>query len=214
MNMIVLYEDDALIVCVKPSGVLSEKSEKPNMVSLIAAHTGAEPFPVHRLDKETGGVTVYAKTKQAAAELSRQIQQGIFKKRYLAVAQGVFDEKSGEMQDLLFHDKQKNKTFAVSRQRAGVKTAELSYNVIDEKNGFSLVDIVLRTGRTHQIRAQFSSRNHPLFGDRKYGGRAGNLALHAYRLAFSHPHSGEALELEYPPDFTIPPWNMFGNKKE
>ena len=118
------------------------------------------------------------------------------------------------MQDLLFHDKQKNKTFAVSRQRAGVKTAELSYSVIDEKNGFSLVDIVLRTGRTHQIRAQFSSRNHPLFGDRKYGGRAGNLALHAYRLAFSHPRSGETLEFEYPPDFTIPPWNMFDYKKE
>ncbi len=212
--MTVLYEDDALIVCVKPAGALSEKSEKPNMISMIASHTGAEPYPVHRLDRETGGVMVYAKTKQAAAALSEQIRQGSFEKRYLAVAQGVFEEKSGEMTDLLFRDKLKNKTFVVDRERAGVKTAKLEYAVLDEKNGFSLAEILLHTGRTHQIRAQFSSRKHPLYGDRKYGGCSGDLALFAYSLEFTHPLSGEKLKLEYLPDFSIPPWNIFEYNKD
>ncbi|MBR3439071.1 MAG: RluA family pseudouridine synthase [Clostridia bacterium] len=211
--MIILYEDDALIVCVKPAGALSEKSEKPNMVSMIASHTGAEPYPVHRLDRETGGVMVYAKTKQAAAALSEQIRQGSFEKRYLAVVQGLFEEKSGEMTDLLFRDKLKNKTFVVDRERAGVKTARLEYAVLDDKNGFSLADVLLHTGRTHQIRAQFSSRKHPLYGDRKYGGCAGDLALFAYSLEFAHPVNGEKLKFEYLPDFSIPPWNMFEYKK-
>ena len=211
--MIILYEDDALIVCVKPAGALSEKSEKPNMVSMIASHTGAEPYPVHRLDRETGGVMVYAKTKQAAAALSEQIRQGSFEKRYLAVVQGLFEEKSGEMTDLLFRDKLKNKTFVVDRERAGVKTARLEYAVLDDKNGFSLADVLLHTGRTHQIRAQFSSRKHPLYGDRKYGGCAGDLALFAYSLEFAHPVNGENLKFEYLPDFSIPPWNMFEYKK-
>ena len=210
--MIVLFEDSALLVCVKPAGVLSEKSEKPNMVSMTSEHTGTETFPVHRLDKETGGVMVYAKTKQAAAALSEQIRQGSIKKRYLAVAQGIFEEKSGEMTDLLFRDKQKNKTFAVDRERAGVKTAELEYTVLDEKNGYSLADILLHTGRTHQIRVQFSSRKHPLWGDRKYGGRSGDLALFAYSLEFTHPVSGEILKYEYLPDLTLSPWNMFDYK--
>lgn len=210
--MIVLYEDSALIVCVKPAGTLSEKSEKPNMISMISERTGAEPYPVHRLDKETGGVMVYAVTKQAAACLSEQIRQGNVEKRYLAAAQGVFEKKSGEFNDLLFRDRLKNKTYVVDRPRAGVKTALLKYNVIDEKNGFSLADIILCTGRTHQIRAQFSSRKHPLFGDRKYGGCAGDLALFAYRLEFTHPVSGEKMKFTYLPDFTLSPWNMFDYK--
>ena len=212
--MTVLFEDGALIVCVKPAGVLSEKSEKPNMVSMIEEHLGAEPFPVHRLDKETGGVMVYAKTKQAAAQLSEQIRQGSFQKRYLAVLCGTVEDKSGELCDLLFRDRLKNKTFVVDRQRAGVKTAKLEYRIIDEKNGYSLADILLHTGRTHQIRAQFSSRKHPLYGDRKYGGCAGDLALFAYRLSFTHPFTGKKLEFEHLPDFNIPPWNMFEYKKE
>ena len=212
--MIVLFEDSALLVCVKPAGVLSEKSEKPNMVSMTSEHTGTETFPVHRLDRETGGVMVYAKTKQAAAARSEQIRQGSIKKRYLAVAQGIFEEKNGEMTDLLFRDKQKNKTFVVDRERAGVKTAELEYTVLDEKNGYSLAYILLHTGRTHQIRVQFSSRKHPLWGDRKYGGRSGDLALFAYKLEFTHPVSGEILKYEYLPDFTLPPWNMFDYKKD
>ena len=214
-NMIVLYEDGDLIVCVKPAGALSEKDEKKaNMVTMIAEHTGAEPYTVHRLDKETGGVTVYAKTARAAAALSKQLQNGGFKKRYLAAAEGTPEQKSGEMQDLLFRDKRLNKTFVVDRVRAGVKTAKLSYTVRDEKKGFFLADILLLTGRTHQIRAQFSSRKHPLYGDRKYGGRAGDLALFAYSLSFTHPFTGKKLEFEYLPDFNIPPWNMFEYKKE
>lgn len=212
--MTVLFEDSALIVCVKPAGALSEKSEKTNMVSMIAEHTGAEPYPVHRLDKETGGVMVYAKTKQAAAQLSEQIKQGSFKKRYLAVLCGIVENKSGELNDFLFRDKLKNKTFVVDRQRAGVKTAKLEYRIIDENNGYSLADILLHTGRTHQIRAQFSSRKHPLCGDRKYGGCAGDLALFAYRLEFTHPVSGKKLKYEFLPDFTLPPWNMFQYKKD
>ncbi|MBR6004787.1 MAG: RluA family pseudouridine synthase [Clostridia bacterium] len=212
--MTVIFEDGALIVCVKPAGALSEKSEKPNMVSMIEEHTGAEPFPVHRLDKETGGVMVYAKTKQAAAQLSEQIRQGSFRKRYLAVLCGSIESKSGELNDLLFRDKLKNKTFVVDRRRAGVKTAKLEYRIIDENNGYSLADILLYTGRTHQIRAQFSSRKHPLYGDRKYGGCAGDLALFAYSLEFTHPVSGKKLKFEHLPDFTLPPWDMFEYKND
>ncbi|MBQ4603184.1 MAG: RNA pseudouridine synthase [Clostridia bacterium] len=152
---------------------------------------------------------VFAKNAKSAAVLSKQIEQNTVKKRYYAVIKGVPEEKSGILKDLLFRDKQKNKSFTVKRMRKGVREASLEYVVIGENGGFSMVEILLHTGRTHQIRVQFSSRKMPLSGDGRYGGGSGNLALFAHTLEFSHPVSGEKMVFSDKPDMTAEPWNMF-----
>ncbi len=212
--MKILYEDNQIIVCLKPAGVLSQNGEGENMISLLNEHflhngekCGA--YPVHRLDRETAGVMVFAKNAKSAAALSKQIEQNTVKKRYYAVIKGVPEEKSGILKDLLFRDKQKNKSFTVKRMRKGVREASLEYEVVGENGGFSMVDILLHTGRTHQIRVQFSSRKMPLSGDGRYGGGSGNLALFAHTLEFSHPVSGEKMVFSDKPDMTAEPWNMF-----
>ena len=212
--MKILYEDNQIIVCLKPAGVLSQNGEGENMISLLNEHflhngekCGA--YPVHRLDRETAGVMVFAKNAKSAAVLSKQIEQNTVKKRYYAVIKGVPEEKSGILKDLLFRDKQKNKSFTVKRMRKGVREASLEYVVIGENGGFSMVEILLHTGRTHQIRVQFSSRKMPLSGDGRYGGGSGNLALFAHTLEFSHPVSGEKMVFSDKPDMTAEPWNMF-----
>jgi 23S rRNA pseudouridine1911/1915/1917 synthase len=214
--MKILYEDSAIAVCVKPAGVQSQLSANgKDMINLLNAHfaengeTTAEAYPVHRLDKETSGVMVYAKTKAAAANLSAQIAENKIKKRYFAVIKGEIPQKQGILKDLLFRDKQKNKTYTVKTMRKGVKEASLEYKVKGEKDGFALLDILLHTGRTHQIRAQFSSRGFPLYGDRKYGGCNGDLALFAYSLEFVHPINGETCVFKEMPTTDIHPWSMF-----
>lgn len=209
------FEDENIIVCVKPAGVLSQSSEKDeNMISLLngyfeQAGKNCTAYPVHRLDRETSGLIVYAKNSRAAAKLSEQIAKNEIKKRYFAVIKGVPEEKSGVLKDLLFRDKQKNKSYVVKRKRGGVKEASLEYEVIGEKDGMSLVDILLHTGRTHQIRVQFSSRKMPLYGDGRYGGGGGNLALFAHSLEFIHPVTGEKMHFTALPDTEEFPWNKF-----
>ncbi len=212
--MKILFEDKFLAVCFKPAGVLSQSGEGRNMISLLNEHfeqsgEKAQAYPVHRLDRETAGIMVYAKDAKSAAALSRQAEQNEIKKRYYAVVKGVPEEKSGVLKDLLFRDKQKNKTFVVKRERKGVREASLEYEVIGENEGFSLLDILLHTGRTHQIRVQFSSRKMPLYGDGRYGGGSGNLALFAHTLEFSHPVSGEKMAFSLKPDADAEPWNKF-----
>lgn len=200
--MEILYEDSSVIVAVKPRGVLSQsdKNGGESMVTRLSEHTGGGIFPVHRLDKETGGVMVYAKTKRAAAALSRDISEHRFYKEYLALVHGVPEKQSGTLCDLLFYDRVKNKSYVVKRERAGVKKAELYYEVLEtkEKDGekYSLLRVVLHTGRTHQIRVQLAHRKMPLLGDRKYGAKDGckNLGLWAQRLKFIHPETGEEME--------------------
>ncbi|MFQ8766707.1 MAG: RluA family pseudouridine synthase [Oscillospiraceae bacterium] len=145
---------------------------------------GASIYPVHRLDQAVGGVMVFAKTERMAAKLSKAIQEGKLQKEYLAVLTKRPEEDSGELHDLLFHDRFKNKTFVVSKERKGVKKAALSYRVLAESNGRCLVHVRLSTGRTHQIRVQFASRGCPLVGDGKYGSRvnAASPALWSYAL--------------------------------
>ena len=195
------FEDENIIVCVKPAGILSQSSEKDeNMISLLNKYfeesgKSCQAYPVHRLDKETSGLIVYAKNSRSAAKLSEQIAKNEIKKRYFAVVKGVPGEKSGVLEDLLFRDKQKNKSYVVKRKRAGVKTASLEYKVIGEGDGMALLDILLHTGRTHQIRVQFSSRKMPLYGDGRYGGGGGGLALFAHSLEFSHPITGEKMDI-------------------
>lgn len=211
----VKFEDENIIVCVKPAGVLSQGSESgKSMISLLNEHfesTGqkCEVYPVHRLDRETSGLIVYAKNSRSAARLSEQIAKNEIKKRYYAVVKGVPDEKEGVFRDLLFRDKQKNKSFVVKRKRAGVREASLEYKVVGEGDGLSLVDILLHTGRTHQIRVQFSSRKMPLTGDGKYGGGSGSLALFAHTLEFRHPATGEQMTFTALPDTEAYPWNEF-----
>ena len=214
--MKILFEDKHIAVCLKPAGILSQNGNGngTDMISLLNEHIEqsgekAEAFPVHRLDRETAGIMVYAKSSKAAAALSKQIEQNTVKKHYYAVVKGSPEEKSGVLKDLLFRDKQKNKSYTVKRMRKGVREASLEYEVIGENGGFSLLDILLHTGRTHQIRVQFSSRKMPLYGDGRYGGGGGSLALFAQTLEFCHPVSGERLVFSDKPDMSAEPWNMF-----
>lgn len=198
--MEILYEDKAIVVAVKPPEILSQGDEKgrENAVDLLKKVTDSEIFPVHRLDKGVGGVMVFAKSSRAAAELSRQVSDRTMKKTYLAFVHGEIAEEKGRLEDLLFFDRGKNKSFVVKRERRGVKKALLDYECIGRDEGRSLVRVKLITGRTHQIRVQFSSRGYPLFGDRRYGAKDDekNIALWSTEISFVHPETGERMTFE------------------
>ncbi len=192
----ILYSDAEIAVIVKPAGMLSEEGGGIGVPSELRAALKTDAiYPVHRLDRETGGVMVYARTKSAAAFLSRAIAQGQLEKTYFALVHGRPEAETGIFEDLLFRDMRKNKSYVVKRQRGGVRRASLSYQVLSEKDGISLVRIRLHTGRTHQIRVQFASRRMPLVGDGRYGAADGisRLGLFACRLSFVHPVSGERM---------------------
>lgn len=180
----ILYKDKDMVFCVKPSGVSSE-TELP---AELSGQLGTQVFPLHRLDVPVGGVMVYAVNGEAAARMSRKIaEHKDFEKIYLAVCEGAFAEKEGMMEDWLFKDSSKNKSFVVKKERKGVKKAILHYKVLAEREldrmMYSLVLVRLETGRSHQIRVQFSSRKHPLSGDKKYGSRTGgDIALFSHSI--------------------------------
>lgn len=213
-NIRILFEDSDIIVAIKPSGVESQISaDGNNMLSLLSEHTDVELYPVHRLDRGTEGIMVYAKTNAAAASLSEAFASGQTDKTYLAVLCGVPSERSGELEDLLYHDRIKNKSYVVSRKRAGVKRASLSYQVMDVQSSHALVSVKLRTGRTHQIRVQFASRKLPLLGDVRYGGEQsgcipkGCFALAAVSLSFPHPSTGKRESFSFHPSGEV--WDVF-----
>ena len=192
----VVYEDRDIVVCIKPKGIISQEGAAgtKSMVSVLEEKCGCRIFPVHRLDKDVSGLIVYAKTQKAAAELSRQVADRTMVKKYLAVAEKGDIEPEGVMEDLLFFDKQRNKSFIAKRERRGVKKAVLRYRLLQNKNNLSLYSVTLETGRTHQIRVQFASRKMPLAGDRKYGSREHcDIGLYSTSLSFKHPASGEAM---------------------
>lgn len=180
----ILKETARYLVCVKPIGIAAQGTQAEAMPQLLSEQLGCEIFPVHRLDQTVGGVMVYAKTAQEAARLTQAMGQGQMQKTYLAVLTGCPAERAGTLEDLLFHDRAKNKTYVVRRQRGGVKQARLHYEILAEQDGLSLARIRLETGRTHQIRVQFASRGMPLVGDGKYGSRknAASPALWSYAL--------------------------------
>ena len=208
----ILYQDHSILVCQKPVGILSQPSPDcaESMLSLLSGQCGGQVFPVHRLDRGVGGVMVFARTSGGAAALSRAIQQGNLVKEYLCIVQGCPEEAEGTYQYLLFKDSSRNKTFVVRRMRKGVKEASLSYHVLSSQEGRSLVQVRLHTGRTHQIRVQFSSRGMPLIGDRRYGGPAAEaIALWSWRLCFPHPDTGEAMVFCCVPEGGL--WQPFQN---
>ena len=202
----IIDQDSEVVVCEKPYGVSSQESSGENMVSLLKeACGGCEIYPVHRLDTQTTGLMVYAKTQKSAAKLSAQMQEKSFRKEYLCLCHGDVP-KMGEMVDFLFHDRLKNKSFAVKTKRGGAKDARLEFTRIFEKSvgecRLFLVKVNLLTGRTHQIRVQFASRGYPLYGDGKYGAHDNaKIHLHSAYIAFSHPATNRKMEFD-----SIPEW--------
>ena len=210
--MEILYCDNKVVVCVKPAGVLST-DEPGGLPSLLRAALGGDDrriFTVHRLDAAVGGVMVCARTRRAASDLGRAVRDGELFKEYLAVVRGVPPEPEGTLRDLLWRDTRRGMTFVAEAPGKDVKEAALEYETLSEREGLSLVKIRLITGRTHQIRCQFSHRGLPLWGDRKYGppGQTGPVALWSHALAFHHPATGERMAFREPPP-AREPWTLF-----
>ena len=193
--MDILYSDKHLAVCVKPVGLDSEQGVTASLKEAL----GGEIFPVHRLDQNVGGVMVYARTKFAAARLSQAVQEGTMVKEYVAMVHGTPPE-AGDWTDLLFKDSTKNKVFVVKKERRGVKKARLEFVRLREGED-SLVRIRLHTGRSHQIRVQFSSRGFPLVGDHKYGSRDEKKAPMLFSCCITFPWNGETKRFEVLPDW-------------
>lgn len=213
-NLEILYEDNHIIVVVKPFNILSQSDDTKDidMLTLIKSYLKEKYNKpgnvylglIHRLDRPTGGIMVFAKTSKAASRLSEQIRLNLFTKKYLAVINGYLSEKSGVFEDYILK-KEDNSSIILKDG----KYAKLEYEVLKEKNDLSLVSILLHTGRHHQIRVQFASRNHPLYGDQRYGKASKKqLALFAYYLSFNHPVTKEKLEfIKYPDKVGI--WKEF-----
>ena len=203
----VVYADEAIAVCVKPPRVLST-DEPGGMPELVRQALGAEDVrTVHRLDRVVSGLMVLARSAQAASELSRQIRDDQFEKEYQAVLHGQPKEKEGRLTDLLFRDKARKMTMVVPEMAKGVQPAALRYRVLAGNQQLTKVQIMLETGRTHQIRVQFASRDLPLVGERKYSTLDDpcEIALWSYRLAFCHPTTGKYMEFTKEPP-RVYPW--------
>ena len=197
--MEIMCSDRDLAVCVKPMGLDSEQEVPAALIEQL----GGQIFPIHRLDKNVGGVMVYARTKQAAAALSKAVQEGTMVKEYVALVHGT-PPGSGDWTDLLWKDSKKNKVFVVKRERVGVKKARLEFTRLTEGEQ-SLVRIRLHTGRSHQIRVQFSSRGFPLVGDHKYGSRDKKTAPMLFSCRITFPWKGQERAFEALPEWAILP---------
>lgn len=209
--MEIIYQDKDIIVCVKPAGVLStdEPGGLPELIRQELGDPNANVRTVHRLDRTVSGLMVLARRSKAASELSRQIREGEFGKEYVAVVHGYLQEDRGELRDLLLRNKQERKTYIVTEPGKDVQEAVLEYRVLNRTTDLTRVQIQLHTGRTHQIRAQFSGQGWPLVGDRKYSTLEDDcqIALWSYRLAFKHPYSGKSMEFVLEPPARYP-WSI------
>lgn len=209
--MELIYQDEDIVVTIKPPRVLStdEPGGMPDLVREALGDPKADARTVHRLDRVVSGLMVLARNPQAASELSRQIREDIFEKEYLAVVHGQPAKPADRLVDLLERNKAERKTYVVSRPGKGVQEAILDYQTVAQTDDFTRVRIQLITGRTHQIRAQFSGRDLPLVGDRKYSLNDDNceIALWSCRLSFIHPKTGERMEFYRDPP-SVYPWDI------
>lgn len=218
--MNVLYEDENLVICQKEIGFVSELSQKEASLANEVLQKYGYAGIIHRLDMNVGGAIVYAKTKSSAGYLSGLVAARQMQKQYLAVVEGIPAEPSGQFRDYLFKDSSKNKVYTVKRMRKGVKEASLNYEVLQsvetDKKTLSLVKITLDTGRSHQIRVQFSSRKMPLAGDGKYGSRDNRctISLWCHSLSFLSQNTGELICVRSFPEKDSYPWNLFDYRKE
>lgn len=225
-DLIVMYEDNHIIVVMKPHNIPSCEDETGdvNMLSLIKEYVkrkenkAGEAYIglIHRLDRPTGGVMVFAKTSKAAARLSAQMQEGLFEKRYLAVLTAIPKTANAELTNYLKKNAVNNMVYVCGATVDGAKLAKLEYNVVAENEGLALADIRLYTGRSHQIRVQMSSIGCPVYGDMRYGGadaKKGGLALFAYYLSFLHPVTKERMVFKIQPDESTMPWSKFDTSR-
>ena len=218
----IIFEDNHLLVVEKPVNILSQGDDTndKDMVNLLKQYVKEKYNKpgnvyiglVHRLDRPVGGIMVFAKTSKAASRLSDQVRTKTFKKTYRAVIHGDMNKKEDTLKDYLYKNKKTNMVSVVNKDHKEAKNAELSYKTLDRKDGFSLVEIDLKTGRPHQIRVQFASRKHPLFGDQRYGqnlNKVGQqIALWSYKIEIDHPTTKERMEFvcDTPNEY---PWNLF-----
>ena len=218
----VIYEDNHLLVVEKPVNILSQGDDTndKDMVNLLKQYVKEKYNKpgnvyiglVHRLDRPVGGAMVFAKTSKAASRLSEQVRNKTFKKTYRAVIHGTMNKESDTLKDYLYKNKKTNMVSVVNKNHKDAKNAELSYETFDNKNNFSLVEIDLKTGRPHQIRVQFASRRHPLFGDQRYGQNVNKvgqqISLWSYKIEIEHPTTKEKMEFicEPPKEY---PWDLF-----
>lgn len=226
-ELIILYEDNHVIVVLKPQMVACcpDESGDYNLFDCVkdylkeAYNKPGNAFLglVHRLDRPTGGVMVFAKTSKAAARLSEQMKNGGFEKKYYAVLCGTPSKKKAVLENYLRKNSINNTVYVCTQTEEGAKFASLEYEIKQEKAGLSLAEITLHTGRTHQIRVQTAAINCPVYGDMRYGGDKavkGRLALWAYSLRFKHPTTGESMKFMIEPPKEETPWKLFDKKTD
>ena len=213
--MKLLYVDEAVVVCIKPARVLStdEPGGLPELVRQALGNPEADIRTVHRLDRVVSGVMVLARSAAAASELSRQVREDEFQKEYLAVLHGTPEFREGTLTDLLYRDKARRMTMVSTEPGKGVQEAVLDYRTLESREGMSLVAVRLHTGRTHQIRVQFASRDLPLVGERKYGvlNDPCEIALWSHKIGFVHPLTGRRMEFSKQPPCEYP-WTLFSSR--
>ena len=218
----ILFEDNHILVVLKEQNLAScpDESGDENLLDLLKDYlkrTYDKPGNVylglvHRLDRPTGGVMVFAKTSKAAGRLSEQMKTGDFEKRYLTVLNGAPNPESGRLVNYLKKNTINNMVYLSTEGTDGAKYAALDYRVLEKRGGLALTEVKLHTGRSHQIRVQFAGIAHPVYGDMRYGGEfaiKGRLALWAYSLAFTHPVTKERMRFLSEPPADETPWKFF-----
>ncbi len=225
-DLTILHEDNHIIVVLKPQNIPSceDESKDRDMLTIIKDYI-KETYNkqgnvylglVHRLDRPTGGVMVFAKSSKAASRLSQQMIEGDFEKRYYTVLVGEPKEEKATLTHYIKKNAVNNMVYVCPPTVNGAKMAKLDYTVLESKNGLSLTDVRLHTGRSHQIRVQMNAIGCPVYGDMRYGGekaKKGYLALWAYYLSFTHPVSKERMVFRVQPPKDITPWNSFDTEK-
>ena len=226
-DLVVLYEDNHVIVVLKPQNVpcCEDETKDMDLLSVVKQHVKIRENKqgnvfvglVHRLDRVTGGVMVFAKSSKAASRLSEQMREGDFEKKYMAVLASVPEEKNAILRHYIKKNPINNMVYVCGQTVEGAKFCELEYRILQTEKNLALAKVILHTGRTHQIRVQMSAIGCPVYGDMRYGGEKavkGKLALWATSLAFTHPVSKERLVFKIEPPAENMPWNLFDIEKE